>query len=157
MTQIVVVVHEGEHLAVYTTNVTPAFFAKLDDPRKPPSPGASMDIHQQRVKFLPYETFAVRFVGAVRDTRHQHGPGDQDAGQSSSAGQEKGGEGKDSALLGSASDSPLPLRTVKGPMRLNLEAPPGETDTKRKHSDGADQGRADLEENRRPPNTKKRR
>lgn len=133
MAQVVVVVHEGEHLAVFTANVTPAFFAKLDDPRKPSSPGA------------------------VRDTRHRRGPGDQDAGQSSSADQEKGGEGNDSARLGSASDRPLPLRTVEGPMRLNLEAPPGGTDTKRKHTDGADQGRADLEENRRPPNTKKRR
>ena len=94
--------HEGEHMAVFATNVTPAFFAKLDDPRKPPSPGASMDIHQQRVKFLPYETFAARFAGAVRDTRHRRGPSDQDqgAGQSSAAGQEE--EGKGSALLCSA-------------------------------------------------------
>lgn len=149
MAQLVVLVHEGEHLAVFVADVTPAFLTKLDDPKKPPSPGASMDIHQQHVKSRPYETFAARFAGAVRDTRHRRGPGDQDVGQGSSAGQ----EGESSALLCSASDSPLPLWTGGGADA----AKPGEAEIKRKHSDDADQWRADLEENRRPPNTKKRR
>ncbi|OAA63472.1 hypothetical protein SPI_03635 [Niveomyces insectorum RCEF 264] len=75
-TPVVVVVHEGEHLSVFAADVTAAFLAKLDEPNKPPPPGASMDIHQQRVPFHPYETFAGRYAGAVRDTRHSRRPDD---------------------------------------------------------------------------------
>lgn len=125
--------HEGDYLDVFAADVTPAFLAKLDEPRKRPPPGTTMDIHQQRIEFLPYDTFAARFAGAVRDTRHRQRPGGQDAGQSS-----------------------MPPASSVGNGGADT-AKPGEADMKRKHGDGADLCEADLEKNQGPPETKRRR
>ncbi|OAA58596.1 hypothetical protein SPI_06669 [Niveomyces insectorum RCEF 264] len=126
---VVVVVQGAEHVSVFTTDVTAAFLAKLDEPGKPPALGASLDIHQQHVSFRPYKTFAGRFAGAVRDTRHRHQSHKQDAGESGLRRDDKG-------------DSSSPFcsrqRYASADGEVVDSAGPGETDMKRKQSSGAD-------------------